>query len=119
MEAPIGMRTYTTQRYCPIARTLDVVGDRWCLLVLRDLFDGTSRFADLVRSLEGISPNVLSTRIKTLEAAGIIEHRVYSNHPLRAGYHLTPKGLALGPVLGALAEWGQAWEPEEGKLASD
>jgi DNA-binding HxlR family transcriptional regulator len=85
--------------YCPVARTLDVIGDRWTLLLLRDLFlDGPRKFQDCQRSLTGISPNTLSARLKTLEANGIIERRFYDEHPPRAEYLLTGKGRELGPV---------------------
>jgi DNA-binding HxlR family transcriptional regulator len=94
--------------YCPVARTLDVIGDRWTLLLLRDLLlDGPRKFQDLQRSLTGISPNTLSARLKTLEANGIIERRFYDEHPPRAEYLLTGKGRELGPVLKALLVWGE------------
>jgi DNA-binding HxlR family transcriptional regulator len=93
---------------CPIARTLDVVGDRWTILILRDLVvDGPRKFQDFERSLRGISPNTLSTRLKRLEEAGIIERRFYEQHPPRAEYLLTDKGSEFRPVLRALLEWGQ------------
>ncbi len=94
--------------YCPIARTLDVVGDRWTILILRDLVvDGPRKFQDFERSLRGISPNTLSTRLKRLEEEGIIERRFYEQHPPRAEYLLTDKGSDFRPVLRALLEWGQ------------
>jgi DNA-binding HxlR family transcriptional regulator len=94
---------------CPVARTLDIIGDRWTLLLLRDLFvQGPRRFQDFEASLTGISPNTLSARIKTLEEHGILARRLYEEHPPRAEYALTEKGRALGPVLKALLEWGQA-----------
>ena len=92
---------------CPVARTLDIIGDRWTILILRDLLlDGARKFQDLERSLVGISPNTLSTRLKTLEQSGIVERRFYEQHPPRAEYVLTEKGRALGPVLKALLQWG-------------
>ena len=94
--------------YCPVARALNVVGERWSLLVLRDLvLHGPRRFQDLQRSLVGISPNTLSARLKTLEDAGVIERRFYDQHPPRAEYVLTEKGEALRPTLKALREWGE------------
>jgi DNA-binding HxlR family transcriptional regulator len=95
-------------RYCPIARSLDIVGDRWTLLMLRDLvLDGPRKFQDFEQSLTGISPNTLSARLKTLEENGIVEHRFYSDHPPRAEYVLTAKGVELRPVLRALKAWGE------------
>ena len=93
---------------CPIARSLDVIGDRWTILILRDLVvSGPRRFQDFERSLRGISPNTLSTRLKRLEETGIVERRFYEQHPPRAEYLLTEKGNDLRPVLRALLEWGQ------------
>ena len=98
--------------YCPVARALNVVGERWSLLVLRDLvLHGPRRFQDLQSSLVGISPNTLSARLKTLEEAGVIERRFYDQHPPRAEYVLTEKGEALRPVVRALREWGEQHAP--------
>ena len=92
---------------CPVARTLDIVGERWTLLVLRDLFtDGPRKFQDFQRSLPGISPNTLSARLKTLEENDIVARYFYEDHPPRAEYRLTDKGKSLGPVLRSLLEWG-------------
>jgi DNA-binding HxlR family transcriptional regulator len=93
---------------CPVARTLDIIGERWTILMLRDLFQqGPRRFQDFQQSLEGISPNTLSARLKTLEEHGIVERRFHAEHPPRAEYVLTEKGRTLGPILRALLEWGQ------------
>ena len=94
--------------HCPIARSLAVVGDRWTILIMRDLVRlGPRKFHDLERSLIGISPNTLSLRLKRLEEAGIVERRFYEQHPPRAEYVLTEVGKELRPVLKALFEWGQ------------
>src|SRR5215813_12855099 len=94
------------QENCPVARTLDVIGERWSILLLRDLFlQGPRRFQDFQESLTGVAPNTLSARLKTLEAQGIIVRRLYSEHPPRLEYHLTEKGKSLGPVLIALKNW--------------
>ncbi len=99
--------TSTYDLRCPVARTLDVIGERWTMLILRDLIvEGPRRFQDLQRSLAGVSPNTLSARLKTLEEAGVIARRFYADHPPRAEYVLTEKGDALRPVLRALREWG-------------
>lgn len=93
---------------CPIARALEIVGDRWTLLILRDLVrDGPRKFQDLELSLSGISPNTLSARLKALEESEIIERRFYSDHPRRAEYILTGKGLELRPLLRTLQTWGE------------
>ena len=93
---------------CPVARTLDVIGEQWTILILRDLFkQGPLRYQDLERSLEGVSPNTLSARLKSLSERGIIDRRLYEEHPPRAEYFLTDKGRTLGPILKALYDWGQ------------
>ena len=91
---------------CPIAQALDIVGDRWTLLIVRDLFLGRRRFSELLASLPGIPPRLLSDRLKRLEQRGLIERVVYSQYPLRAEYRLTDEGLTLAPVLGAILTWG-------------
>ena len=92
---------------CPLARALDIIGERWSVLILRDLFlNGARRFQDFENSLSGISPNTLSARLKRLEESGIIERRFYEEHPPRAEYVLTAKGRELGPVMKALRAWG-------------
>jgi DNA-binding HxlR family transcriptional regulator len=91
---------------CPVARTLELVGERWTLLIARDLLQGPRRFQDLQASLPGIAPNILSERLKLMEEHGLICRRFYSDHPPRAEYLLTQKGQGLGHVVGALAVWG-------------
>jgi DNA-binding HxlR family transcriptional regulator len=91
---------------CPVALSLEIVGDRWTLLIVRDLLPGTRRFSELLAGLPGISPPVLSDRLKRLEEQGIVARSFYSQHPPRAAYRLTDKGRELGHVTGALAVWG-------------
>ena len=91
---------------CPVAKTLELVGDRWTLLLVRDLLGGTLRFQDLAASLPGIAPNILSDRLKLMEEHRLVKRRFYSDHPPRAEYFLTAKGRELGTVVGALAAWG-------------
>lgn len=91
-----------------MARTLDVIGERWTILLLRDLLlHGPRRFQDFQESLTGVAPNTLSARLKELEARGIITRDVYSEHPPRLEYRLTEKGKSLGPVVKAMREWGR------------
>jgi DNA-binding HxlR family transcriptional regulator len=93
---------------CPVARTLEIIGERWTMLVLRDLIvEGPRKFQDLLTSLSGISPNTLSARLKTLEDHEIVERRFYEERPPRAEYVLTEKGRDLRPVLRTLRDWGQ------------
>jgi DNA-binding HxlR family transcriptional regulator len=90
---------------CSVARTLDVLGDTWSVLVLRDVFLGAYRFDQIQQHL-GIARNVLAARLKRLVERGVIEKRQYQAHPPRFEYHLTPKGLDLQPVLIGLMQWG-------------
>lgn len=92
---------------CPVARASTIVGSRWTALILRDLLlKGSCRFQDLQNSLAGIAPNVLSERLKMLEAEGIVVRRFYEQHPPRAEYVLTEKGRALGSIIKAMRNWG-------------
>lgn len=95
---------------CSIARTLDVVGEWWTLLILRDAFRGTRRFDDFQASL-GLARSVLASRLNKLTENGVLERRSYSEHPPRYEYHLTEKGLGLFPVIVALIRWGDQWAP--------
>ncbi|MEM8985471.1 MAG: helix-turn-helix domain-containing protein [Pseudomonadota bacterium] len=93
---------------CPISRTINMIGDRWSVLILRDLLlRGPHRFQDLKQSLSGIGPTTLSSRLKTLEAKGLIERSFYSDHPPRAEYVLSKKGETLAPVFTVLRDWGR------------
>ena len=91
---------------CPVACVLDIVGDRWSLLVIRDLMRGKRRYAEFLASPEGIPTNILADRLKRLKKAGVIASRRYSQHPPRLEYSLTDKGEDLRPIMRAMAEWG-------------
>jgi len=95
---------------CSIARTLDVVGEWWTLLIVRDAFRGTTRFDDFQASL-GMARSVLTARLRKLTEAGVMERRAYAEHPPRYEYRLTEKGRALFPVIAALIHWGDEWAP--------
>lgn len=93
---------------CPVARTANILGMPWTALLLRDLLlKGVCRYQEMLESLKGIAPNTLSERLKMLESNGIVERRFYEQHPPRAEYVLTPKGRELGPIIRAMADWGQ------------
>lgn len=92
-----------------MASALDVVGDRWTLLIIRDLLRGRSRYSELRQSVEGITTSVLSDRLKRLETEGVVTREFYSDHPPRARYVLTSKGHGLGVVVGALSAWGEEY----------
>jgi DNA-binding HxlR family transcriptional regulator len=91
---------------CPVACTLDVLGDKWSLLVVRDLMRGKRRYADFLESKEAIPTNILADRLKRLRRHGVIRTRRYSEHPPRVEYQLTTKGEDLRPIMRAMVEWG-------------
>jgi DNA-binding HxlR family transcriptional regulator len=99
---PIGSR----RSRCPVSCTLDVLGDKWSLLVVRDVMRGKRRYAEFLESPEGIPTNILAERLKRLADSGVIAPRRYSDHPPRVEYTLTPKGEDLRPVMRAMVEWG-------------
>ena len=96
---------------CAVASTLDLVGDKWSLLVVRDLLRGQITYGELQNSPEGIPTNILADRLKRLDEAGLIAKSAYQQHPVRYAYRLTDKGKALGEVLLALARWGKKYIP--------
>lgn len=93
---------------CPVARAQAIVGDRWTVIILRELFMGNRRFEQL-QCQAGVTPQMLAARLKKLETLGLLERRAYSTRPLRHEYVLTPMGLAFHPVLLALRAWGETW----------
>ena len=99
-------RTQPYAQACPIARTLDIIGDRWTLLIIRDLFLGRTRFNEFRQSTPRISPRLLSERLKRLEEQGLVERELLAGYPPRAEYRLTAKGRSLFPVLFAIGSWG-------------
>jgi DNA-binding HxlR family transcriptional regulator len=94
---------------CPVAVTLDVIGDKWSLIVVRDLLGGKSRFSELLASPEGVTTNILADRLRRLEAEGIVTRAPYQERPCRYAYQLTEKGRALAPVLTAICSWADTW----------
>ena len=96
---------------CPIANTLEVIGDKWSLLVIRDLLHGKRTYGELADSPERIPTNLLADRLKRLEQAGIIVSTPYQERPVRYAYTLTDKGTALGEVLSAMVRWGKRYVP--------
>jgi DNA-binding HxlR family transcriptional regulator len=102
-------RTYDNQ-VCSVARTLEVIGDRWTMLVIRDAFHGIRRFEEFQERL-GIARNVLSSRLTRLVDEGVLEKRLYQDRPPRFEYRLTPKGVDLFPVMVSLMKWGDRHAP--------
>lgn len=110
------MTTYRSP--CPIATTLDIVGDRWTLVILRDLLTGKSRYSQFLTSPERITTNVLADRLEKMEAAGLVERSPYQQRPIRNDYRLTEMGRALHPMLREMCRWANhhipgTWAPPE------
>jgi len=101
----------------PVAFSLDIFGDRWTLLVIRDLFYGRTRFKEFAGSPEGIPTNILTDRLERLLARGIIEQIPAEDGTKRLAYCLTKEGKALGPVLKAMRDWGLTWDKSTRVLA--
>ena len=107
---------------CPIATTLDLVGDKWSLVIVRDMLTGKKRFGEFLRSPERIPTNILANRLKRMEGAGLIAKEPYQEHPVRHEYGLTSKGDSLLPVLQAVCRWANrhfpdTWIPPESFMA--
>lgn len=104
--------TNLAEMNCSIARSLDVVGEWWTLLILRDVFQGVRRFDDIQASL-GMARSVLTARLRRLTEHGVLDKHAYNEHPPRYEYVPTEKGRALFPVIVALIHWGDTWAPTE------
>lgn len=102
----------TTDIGCPVAKTAELIGNKWTPLIIRDLADGCKRFSELERSLRGISPKTLSERLKRLEEHAVIARHCYAEVPPRVEYRLTEKGHALIPVIDTMRSFGKEWLPD-------
>src|SRR5512134_895915 len=113
MKKPTGKPSYpdSYRSTCPVASVLDIVGDKWTLIVVRDLFLGKHRYGEFQASPEAIPTNILAERLKRLEAAGLIKKEFYQDNPPRAEYFLTSRGADLRPILLAMREWGKRYIP--------
>jgi len=103
---------------CPIASTLDILGDKWSLVLVRDLLTGKQRFNQFSDSPEGVPTNLLASRLRKLEAKGIVRKEAYQSRPVRYAYTLTPAGRALLPVLQEMCRWANTyiegtWKPPD------
>ena len=94
---------------CPVCKTAEIVCGKWTLLLIRDLSEGRSRFCELERSLQGISPRTLSLRLRALEEEGIVERDTFPEVPPRVEYQLTEKGRALLPIIDGMRTYGTRW----------
>jgi DNA-binding HxlR family transcriptional regulator len=106
--AKLGIRM-ESKSTCPVCRTAEIVCGKWTLLVIRDLAEGRSRFCELERSLQGISPRTLSLRLRALEEEGVVERQTYPEVPPRVEYALTAKGRALVPLIEDMRAYGLSW----------
>ena len=99
---------------CPVETTLMLIGDKWKVLILRDLMPGTMRFNELRRSLGGVSQKVLTAQLRDMEANGLVARRVYAEVPPRVEYTLTETGYSLKPILDAMVVWGTDYKRKNG-----
>ncbi len=95
---------------CPVETTLTLIGDKWKVLILRDLLDGTKRFGELKKSIGGVSQKVLTAQLRAMEASGLVHREVYAEVPPRVEYSLTELGRSLKPILDSMVLWGRAYQ---------
>lgn len=104
------MQTSDAYPACPVETTLTLIGNKWKVLILRDLLSGTKRFSELKRSLNGVSQKVLTTQLRAMEADGLVHREVFAEVPPRVEYSLTELGRSLKLILDAMVEWGTAYK---------
>lgn len=100
------VKTDLERASCPVERTLEVIGGRWKVLILRELFQGVKRFNELQRAISGITQKMLTQQLREMESDGIIHREIYLQVPPKVEYSLTPLGVSLKPILEAMHEWG-------------
>ena len=98
---------------CPVETTLMLIGDKWKVLILRDLMDGKKRFGELKKSIGTVSQKVLTAQLRAMEASGLVSRTVYAEVPPRVEYELTETGYSLNPVLEALRDWGTEYQQKQ------
>ncbi|UPV77748.1 winged helix-turn-helix transcriptional regulator [Bacillus rugosus] len=103
------METKTELPFCPVATTVGLIGNKWKLLILRELLSGTKRFGELRSGIPGISQKVLTQNLRSMEGDGIIERKVYAEVPPRVEYYLSDLGNTLRPIIDVMAEWGLSY----------
>ncbi len=104
---------------CPVETTLQLIGNKWQVLILRDLMPGTKRFGELQRSVGHVSQKVLTQQLRAMEASGLVTRTVYAEVPPRVEYSLTETGRSLKPVLDSMSAWGQQYKAEHAAAAAD
>ena len=102
---------------CPVETTLTLIGDKWKVLILRDLMPGKKRFGELKKSIGSVSQKVLTSQLRDMESSGLVNRKVYAEVPPRVEYSLTELGLSLQPVLDALSDWGTDYKASHNKSA--
>lgn len=95
---------------CPVETTLSLIGDKWKVLILRDLMPGTKRFGELKRSIGSVTQKVLTAQLRAMEESGLVTRKVYAEVPPRVEYTLTEAGYSLKPILDAMWNWGEAYK---------
>ena len=95
---------------CPVETTLSLIGDKWKVLIMRDLFDGKKRFGELKKSLVGVSQKVLTAQLRDMEESGLITRTIYAEVPPRVEYELTRLGLSLKPIIDEMRIWGESYK---------
>lgn len=95
---------------CPVEMTLQLIGNKWKIMILRDLLDGTKRFGELKKSVGSISQKVLTQNLREMEASGLVIRKVYAEVPPRVDYTLTETGYSLKPILDSMVEWGTSYK---------
>ena len=98
---------------CPVETTLTLIGDKWKVLILRDLMPGTKRFGELKKSVGNVSQKVLTAQLRTMEESGLVNRKVYAEVPPRVEYSLTELGKSLKPILDSMRAWGVAYKAKQ------
>ena len=98
---------------CPVETTLTLIGDKWKVLILRDLMPGTKRFGELKKSVGNVSQKVLTAQLRTMEESGLVNRKVYAEVPPRVEYSLTELGKSLKPILDSVRAWGEAYKAKQ------
>ena len=114
MKGDSAMNTTTQLPACPVETTLTLIGDKWKVLILRDLITGTKRFGELKKSIGSVSQKVLTAQLRDMEESGLLTRTVYAEVPPRVEYRLTDLGRSLGPILDAMRNWGEAYKAQSG-----
>ncbi len=101
---------------CPVETTLTLIGDKWKVLILRDLMEGTKRFGELKKSIGSVTQKVLTQQLRVMEKSGLLTRKVYAEVPPRVEYTLTETGYSLKPILDAMGNWGTSYKKDSAKI---